>query len=325
MQYVLEYLVFFAEVFTIVIALIVLIAVLKSGKNVSNKGRIKFTDMSSEYDELIETFNDEFEINVEKDKTADKKWWQFWKKNIQETEDKSRLFVVNYDGDIAASATHQLKKEINAILSIANNEDSVLIKLKSPGGVVNGYGLAAAQLDRIKKQGLPLTVAVDEVAASGGYLMASVADKIIASPFAIIGSIGVVAQLPNFHRLLEKYNIDFEQFTAGKYKRTVTMFGENTDEARDKFKEELEVIHVAFKDFVKTHRPNLDIDAIATGEHWLGTDALRLNLIDEIQTSDEYLLTRHKEQQIIAVSFEEKKSLKKSFLKMASKLQLTQF
>ena len=108
------------------------------------------------------------------------------------------------------------------------------------------YGLAASQMQRIRDKKLKLTVCVDKVAASGGYMMAVVADKIIAAPFAVLGSIGVLAQVPNFHRLLKKHDVDFEMLTAGKYKRTLTMFGENTDKGREKFQEDIEDTHVLF-------------------------------------------------------------------------------
>ena len=130
-----------------------------------------------------------------------------------------------------------------------------MVRLESGGGLVHGYGLAAAQLVRLKDAGLTLTVCVDKVAASGGYMMACVADKVVAAPFAVIGSIGVVSQLPNFHKWLKNHDVDYEMFTAGDYKRTVTVFGENDAEDRAKYQEELEQTHALFKHFVNTYRP----------------------------------------------------------------------
>lgn len=226
------------------------------------------------------------------------------------------LYVINFSGDVEASYLKHLVKKIDAILDVATDKDEVILNLKSPGGLVNAYGLASAQLVRIREKGIKLTVCVDEVAASGGYLMACVADKIVAAPFAYIGSIGVVASLPNFHRLLDKYDVDYEQITAGKYKRTVTMFGENTDEGREKFKQELEDIHNRFKQVVTNYRPQLQdkIDDVATGEHWLAKDALNLGLVDEIATSDSYIAKRIDDTFGCAVKIVWKRNTKKSIL-----------
>lgn len=202
-----------------------------------------------------------------------------------------RIFVLDFKGDVQASAVAQLREEITLILSTAvADKDKVILRLESPGGLVHGYGLAAAQLQRLRDAGIHLTICVDKVAASGGYMMACLANHIISAPFAVLGSIGVVAQVPNFNRLLKEHHIDFEQFTAGEYKRTVTMFGENSDEAKAKFKEELQQTHQLFKHFVEKYRPQLDIAQVSTGEHWYGQDALDLKLVDELATSDDYIL-----------------------------------
>ena len=184
-----------------------------------------------------------------------------------------------------------------------------MVCLESPGGVVHGYGLAASQLMRLKQRNIRLTVAVDKVAASGGYMMACVADKIVSAPFAIIGSIGVVAQIPNVHRLLKKHDVDVDVMTAGEYKRTMTIFGENTEKGKQKFQQELEETHQLFKQFVAQNRPHLDLDKVATGEHWFGQQALNLNLVDEIMTSDDLLLQAMKEKSVIGVKYAVKKSL----------------
>ena len=224
---------------------------------------------------------------------------------------QKRIFVLNFIGDIKASQVDNLREEVTAILTIANNKtDEVLLRLESPGGMVHGYGLAASQLQRITDSKLPLTISVDKVAASGGYMMACVANKIICAPFAIIGSIGVVAQLPNFNRFLKKHDIDFEQITAGEYKRTLTLFGENTEQGRNKMKAEVEEVHKLFKDFINMHRPQIDITKTATGEHWFATQAISLNLVDHIQTSDDYLLQQSKTKELYEISWIKKKNLK---------------
>lgn len=233
---------------------------------------------------------------------------------------RHRLFVLDFHGDIKASAVNSLREEITAILSIATPEDEVLVKLESAGGMVHAYGLAASQLQRIRERQIPLTVAVDKVAASGGYMMACVADRILAAPFAILGSIGVITQLPNFHRLLKKNDIDFEQITAGDFKRTLTLFGENTDTARQKLREEVEEVHDLFKSFVTEHRPNLDIERVATGEHWHGSRALDLQLVDELKTSDDYLLESSEQRDLFEVKYVAKKPLMTRLLSAGTQL-----
>lgn len=231
------------------------------------------------------------------------------KKVEADLESKGRVFYLHFNGDVQAKAASNLREEITAVLSVAKENDEVVVNIESPGGVVHGYGFAASQLDRVRKAGIKLTAVVDKVAASGGYMMACVADHIHAAPFSIIGSVGVVAQMPNFHRLLEKHDVDVELHTAGEHKRTLTMFGENTDEGRQKFREDLEDVHVLFKDFISDHRPNLDVEKIATGEIWFGTKALEVGLVDTIGTSDEYLLSKIKDHDVFEVKFEPKKTL----------------
>ncbi|MDA9256459.1 protease SohB [Pseudomonadales bacterium] len=220
---------------------------------------------------------------------------------------KDRTFVIHFDGDTAASGVDFLSVEISAVLTMAGANDEVVICLESPGGMVHSYGLAASQMMRIRNKGIPLTAIVDRVAASGGYLMAAVANKILAAPFAVIGSIGVVAQIPNLHRLLKKNDVDVEVLTAGKYKRTLTLLGENTDEGREKFREELEDVHALFQEFVAENRPELDIKAVATGEAWYGKRALELNLVDGLATSDEYLIELCETRDVFEVTWEETK------------------
>ena len=222
---------------------------------------------------------------------------------------RHRVFVLNFKGDIRASHVTSLREEISALLTVANDKDEVLVVLESGGGTVHGYGLAASQLQRIRDRGIKLTVAVDKVAASGGYMMACVADRIIAAPFAVIGSIGVLAQIPNFYRFLKKHDIDFEQLHAGQYKRTLSLFGENTEEDREKMQQELEDTHALFKQFVKDNRPAVDIEKIATGEHWYGKRALDMGLVDELRTSDDFLTEAVKTADIYELEYVRKKPL----------------
>ncbi len=224
---------------------------------------------------------------------------------------KPCLFIIKFDGDVKASANTKLREAVTAVLAAADKtKDEVLVKIDSAGGYMHTYGLAASQLARIRQAGLKLTTSVDKVAASGGYMMACVADRIIAAPFAVVGSIGVVAGVPNFNRWLEDKNIDFEQYTAGEYKRTVTMFGKNTEKGKKKFQDDLEQAHTMFKNFITQHR-QVDIDKVATGEHWHASDAIKLNLIDEILTSDDYISARQESHRLLALDFMQEKGMQR--------------
>lgn len=225
------------------------------------------------------------------------------------TAKKPRVFVLDFNGDLRASAVSRLRREITALLTMARDGDEVVVRLESGGGMVHAYGLASSQLQRVKERGVDLTVCVDKVAASGGYMMACVANRILAAPFAVLGSVGVVAQLPNFNRLLKKNDIDFELITAGEYKRTLTILGENTDKGREKFTEEMEDVHRLFKEFVSQHRPVLDIEAVATGESWFGQRALDLALVDELTTSDEYIVKACETSDVVEVRYVEPRAL----------------
>lgn len=317
----LNYGIFLLELLTIFGIIAVVVMLILEAKKQPEDGAISITHFSKKYQEQQTSLNhfflseEELKQQEKAEKEAEKAKAKAEKKRLKEgkekpeEEQKARLFVLDFNGDVHANAVNALRKEITALLSIAKPNDEVLLKLESPGGVVHGYGLAASQLQRLKAKNIPLTVAVDKVAASGGYMMACVADKIVSAPFAVIGSIGVVAQVPNIHRLLKKHDIDVDVMTAGEYKRTVTLVGENTEKGKQKFQQELEETHDLFKQFVTQHRPQLDIEKIATGEHWFGQQALALNLVDEIATSDDLLVKAVEDKEIIELKYKEKKNL----------------
>jgi len=328
-----EYGLFFLKTLTFVIAVIVILMAIVSVamrnrdlSGASSKGHIEIKKYNERLDDLEESLSfsllsPELRKQAEKDKKAEdkadrkaaKKAAKKAKKQRGQGEtiipekSKPRLYVMDFDGDIRASAVENLRREITAILTTASPEDEVLVRLESGGGMVTSYGLAASQLDRIRDKKIPLTISVDKVAASGGYMM------VVAAPFAVLGSIGVVAQIPNFHRLLKELKIDFEMLTAGKYKRTLTVFGENTDEGRQKFIEDIERIHGQFKQYVGERRPQLDIEKVATGEIWSGQDTLDLKLSDELITSDQYMIDACDSREVLLVSYKEKKSLSDRF------------
>lgn len=328
-----QYGLFLAKTITLVAAIAAIIILIVSASmrgQPHEKGHISIKKLNDRYDDLLETvkhavLDHEILKQQEKDrKKEDKQRKKEQKRAAKKQKNKAvssseageagespkkRIYVTDFVGDIRASQTESLRQVITAILSLATPEDEVVIRLESPGGLVHGYGLAASQLSRITERNVPLTVCVDKVAASGGYMMACVANRIVAAPFAIIGSIGVVAQLPNFHRLLKKHDIDYEMLTAGEYKRTLTMFGENTEKGRKKFVEELEDTHVLFKEFIAEHREIVNVDEVSTGEIWFGRRAESKKLIDQIQTSDEYLFSRKDDCDLYEVEYVHKKSL----------------
>jgi serine protease SohB len=313
-EFLTEYGVFLAETITVVVAILVILAAATSSavknKKPDNKEML-IEKINDKYDEVKQVLEESLldKDDIKALKKEEKKQLKA-NKNKPKEEDKKRVFVLSFEGDIKASAVEGFREAVSAVLQVAKpGRDEIVVKLESPGGMVHSYGLASAQLDRIKKKGIRLTACVDKVAASGGYMMACVADQIIASPFAVMGSIGVVAQLPNFNKILKKNDIDFEILTAGKYKRTLTMFGENTDEGREKFKSDLEDTHELFKSYVSERRPAVDIESVATGDIWFGSRALEVSLVDDLMTSDEYILDACKDADVFSVDFKEKKSL----------------
>lgn len=335
MEFLFAYGLFLAKMATLVLALMAILVVIKtiSTKSGQVKGELKITQLTEQYKATVaelESYLYEDSFLSARDKEQQKKEKQQKKQQEKQIKKDSKagelvaqrephLFVLDFKGSLDAKEVNELREEITAILSVAQPQDEVLVRLESGGGMVHGYGLAASQLKRIKEAGLSLTVAVDKVAASGGYMMACIADKIIAAPFAILGSIGVVAQLPNFNKLLKKHDIEFEQLTAGEYKRTLTMFGENSDKAREKFQQELEETHELFKTFIQEHRPSLDLEKLATGEHWFGSQALALGLIDAICTSDELIMQACQQKSVLALHYQPKKKLANKLSGLAAK------
>ena len=324
MEFLYEYGLFLAKIATFAVAVIAVLVIAKSvnGKH-GPKGELEITNLTEKHKDNVELMEhhlhddtyikarDKAEKKAEKEKAKvrEKTVKKAIKEGTLESSREPHLFVLDFHGSIDAKEVASLREEVTAILAVAKEGDEVLLRLESGGGMVHAYGLASSQLDRIKSAGIPLTVAVDKVAASGGYMMACIADKLVSAPFAVVGSIGVIAQLPNFNKLLEKHDIEFEQLTAGEYKRTLTMFGKNTDKARDKFREELEETHVLFKNFIRDHRPDLDLDKVATGEHWFGTQAKELGLVDEIRTSDDIVVEACKDKAVLSIRYVQKKKL----------------
>mgnify|MGYP001173007615 CR=1 FL=1 len=327
MEFLYDYGLFAIKLITVVVSIVAVIAMLAAARDKQSgagaKGFLEIIRLNEQYDDMREsvmlaTLNEAEqkvqakaldEARKEKHK-ADKK---AAKRNATDDIARRRVYVLNFDGNVSASAVEHLREEITAVLSQATESDEVVLKLESAGGMVHSYGLAASQLDRLRKKKIPLTVCVDKVAASGGYMMACVADRILAAPFAVLGSIGVIAQLPNFNRVLKKNQIDFELLTAGEYKRTLTVFGENTAAGREKFVQELEETHQLFKDYVTERRPAVDVVQVATGEVWYGSRALEVSLVDDLQTSDEYLVECVGSADVFEINYVLKKSLAERF------------
>ena len=312
MEILADYLVFLLKVFTIAVAITVpLLLIIGSSKGkTQSKGKLAITNLSEKFEDMG---------NVVRSSNMNpkelKKFYKDISKNKKKKTDEKEpsIFVLNFNGDIQASEVEKLKYEINAILLSESECKEVVVKVESGGGSAYAYGLCAAELKRLVDNDISLTVCIDKVAASGGYLMSCVATKIIAAPWAIVGSIGVIAQLPNFHRLLKKNLIDFEMHTAGEFKRTLTTLGENTEEGREKFKADLEDLHVIFKDFVKEQRPEVDTAIVATGEVWQGEEAVRVGLVDSLETSDNYLVNLSKDATLFEIEYIEKKNLSERF------------
>ncbi|HAT1569759.1 TPA: protease SohB [Kluyvera cryocrescens] len=324
MELLFQYGLFLAKIVTVVVAIAVIaVLIINLTQRKRQRGELRITNLSEQHKEMQEDL-----AVALLDGPQQKLWHKAQKKKLKleakaakakakqgeiDASHKPRVWVIDFKGSMDAHEVSSLREEITAVLTVATPQDQVVVRLESPGGVVHGYGLAASQLQRIRDKQIPLTVAVDKVAASGGYMMACVANKIVAAPFAILGSIGVVAQIPNLNRFLKNKDIDIELHTAGQYKRTLTLLGENTDEGRQKFREELNETHHLFKDFVKEMRPSLDIDQVATGEHWYGSQAQEKGLVDEVGTSDELLLGLMDGRDVISVRFMQRKKMMDRF------------
>ena len=312
-EFLASYGLFLLKVITVVAGIVVVIVVAAAAGRKGTHEGLEIENLNEKHESLVETLRNAV-LSKDQRKKAAKEKKKKDKAEAKAETTRPRSFVIDFKGDLKASAVPSLREEVSAILDVASEHDEVIVRLDNHGGVVHEHGLAASQLARIRDRNIPLTVCVDKVAASGGYLMACVATKICAAPFAILGSIGVIAQIPNFNRMLDSHGVEFEQVTAGKYKRTVTMFGENTDEDRAKLKEELEDVHSLFKEAVAKYRPGLDLEKVATGEHWYGTRALDLGLADEIRTSDELLSERAGDRDIYSVVYKIKQPLQKRLL-----------
>jgi serine protease SohB len=307
-----DYLLFLARTATLVVAVLAAVAgvaaiVVRASRRARHRPRLQITDLGRGYDELRWTMQRgllpgravQRQVKAERRRTK-----QAAKQRGEgDADPRPRVFVLDFVGDLRASAVTALREEVTAVLAVARPSDEVVVRLENPGGLVHDQGLAASQLQRLRTHGVRLTVAVDKIAASGGYMMACVADRIVAAPFALVGSIGVIAQVPNVQRLLDRYGVRVEQFKGGEYKRTVTPFGEPTEAERAKFTAEIEDTHTLFKDFVEVHRPQLDLARVGTGEAWYGSRALDLQLVDELRTSDDYLLAARERADLFRVSY----------------------
>ena len=319
-----EYGLFLAKIVTVVVAIaVVVMLIVNATQRKRQRGELRVINLSDQYKEMKE------DLSLALLDGHQQKFWHKAQKKKQKLEaktakakaklgdstssDKPRVWVLDFKGSMDAHEVSALREEVTAVLAVVKPQDQVVVRLESPGGVVHGYGLAASQLQRLRDKQIPLTVTVDKVAASGGYMMACVADKIVSAPFAIVGSIGVVAQIPNFNRFLKGKDIDIELHTAGQYKRTLTLLGENTEEGRQKFREDLNETHHLFKDFVQRMRPTLDIEQVATGEHWFGQQALANGLVDEINTSDEVILGLMEGREVLNVRYLQRKKLMDRF------------
>ena len=308
-----DYGLFLLKTLTIVIAIIAVIVAAAAAQRRAMHEGLEVEHLNKKFRKLSDGLLHAVSTKEEQKKAAKQRKAKA-KEEEKQGSSRPRSFVIDFKGDLKASAVGSLREEVSAILDVATPADEIILRLENHGGIVHEHGLAASQLARIRDREIPLVVCVDKVAASGGYLMACVGSQVYAAPFAILGSIGVLAQIPNFNRMLDSHGVDFEQVTAGQYKRTVTMFGKNTDEDRAKLKEELEDVHALFKDAVAKYRPALDLDKVATGEHWYGTRALDLGLADALKTSDEVLAERASERDLYLVTYKIKQPLQKRLM-----------
>lgn len=244
------------------------------------------------------------EFVEKKDLTALKK-----AQKAAQKEKGSCLYVIDFDGDMQASNTVQLAETTSCLLPLLRSTDKVLVRVKSSGGLVPHYGYAASQLSRLRSKA-SLTVAIDHIAASGGYLMACVAHEIIAAPFAIVGSIGVVGLVPNVHPLLKNHGIDVHEHTAGEYKRSLSPWAAVTPEKVQRYEHELSMTHELFQEFVQQYRPNLEPEVLQTGEYRYAARSVGdTGLVDKVQSSDDFIAEHLPKYHVIFVTCREEKSV----------------
>jgi serine protease SohB len=306
---------FVIKALIIVVALAALVfLVARLARSAETKDReIKVRSLNERYDDLRDSLN--AALLDKRQRKALIKTRKKEKKARRSDDSTKRIFVLAFKGDMRARAVKELGMAIDAVLTIARpGTDEVVLRLDSPGGTVTGYGLGAAEILRLREHKIKVTASVDQVAASGGYMMACAADRIVAAPFAVVGSIGVVAPIPNLHRLLQKNEIDFEEMTAGEFKRSVSVLGEITPAGREHFRGKLEDMHGAFKTHVARCRPNVDIASVANGDTWLASEAVALGLVDEISTGDEILFRVRESARLYEVTVETPKTLMQQLL-----------
>lgn len=310
-----EYLVFLLEVVTVTVAigaLIALAAAVFSRRRGSPAGKFRIHKLNERFENMANAIGDA-SLTASDRKAAHKRRAKELKRIDKDRSataaDRKRVFVIDFKGDIRATRVRSMREEVTAVVGAAQAGDEVVVRLESGGGAVSGYGLAASQLERIRAAEIKLTVTIDKVAASGGYMMAVVADRIVAAPFSVVGSIGVITGIPNLRRYMRERGVDYEQVTAGKHKRTLTVLGENTEEGRAKLQAELNDIHAVFKELIARFRPHLDLERVATGEWWLGSRAKDMGLVDELGTSDDVLLNMAKEADVFELKWEAPRSI----------------
>ncbi len=217
-----------------------------------------------------------------------------------------RLAVLRFQGlrDLNASGDQRLSEAIDEVLVNRDHFEEAVVIIDSPGGTTHGYGHAYALLERLSASGLKVTACIDRIGASGGYLMALPADRILAGPFAIVGSVGVVAGIPNVKRLLEEKGVSYRLFVAGDKKRVVHFADDDGPEVREYMDEKLAGIHTQFLQAVEKHRGDrVKLDEVRSGDHWSAEESVEkgLGLVDELQTSAEYLLERNREVALVMI------------------------
>lgn len=211
--------------------------------------------------------------------------------------------VLRFEGDTMATGRQDFARMVDEVLHNKERIQRVIVVVNSPGGGVSVYGQMFAGMERMRNAGVDVTACVDTYAASGGYLMSVPAQRIIAAPFAMVGSIGVVSEFMNFNKLLRRLGVEPMTITAGELKRTVTPLSEVTEENKAAYKAQLEAIHRQFIAVVKKYR-EVDADRVCTGNHWTAAESveLKLNLVDGLATSQEYLFEANQTEDLVTIS-----------------------
>jgi protease-4 len=209
--------------------------------------------------------------------------------SVEKKEAKDKIAIIYASGNIVYNGSMDTKntidiKSIEKELKRASEDEDIkgiVLRVNSPGGSALASEVIHHELSKIKK---PIYVSMGSVAASGGYYISSGADKIFATKSTITGSIGVVSIIPDITELVSKTKINVEKIEKGKYSGIYSVNSKMTEDEYEKIKKSSLGVYDDFKDRVSNGRkiPLNELEEISGGRIWLGEEAVKNRLVDEI-------------------------------------------